>query len=81
VYNIGGGPERAISIWRDLQPTLSQALGWDVEPQGFAEWRPGDQKIYVSNTDRARRELGWSPQVDVEEGVQRLVDWARENAV
>lgn len=81
VYNIGGGPERAISIWRDLQPTLSGALGWDIEPQGFADWRPGDQKIYVSNTEKAERELGWSPRVGVQEGVQRLVDWAKVSAV
>jgi CDP-paratose 2-epimerase len=81
VYNIGGGPERAISIWHDLQPILAEALGEDVQPAAYADWRPGDQKIYVSDTARARDHMGWSPRVGVREGVQRLVDWAREHAV
>jgi CDP-paratose 2-epimerase len=80
VYNIGGGPERAISIWKDLQPMLSDALGDDIQPAAYDDWRPGDQKIYISDTSKAERDFGWYPRVDVREGLQRLVDWARSNA-
>lgn len=79
VYNIGGGADRAISIWADLQPILSAAIGEDIRPAAYADWRPGDQRIYVSNTAKAERDFGWSPRVGVREGVQALVDWAKEN--
>lgn len=79
VYNIGGGADRAISIWKDLQPMLSAALGREVEPASYADWRPGDQKIYISDTDKAARDFDWSPRVGVQEGLQQLVEWACAN--
>ncbi|HZU12953.1 MAG TPA: GDP-mannose 4,6-dehydratase [Chloroflexota bacterium] len=79
IYNLGGGPENALSIWQDLRPVLSAALGSQVPEATYADWRPGDQKIYVSNTAKAGTELGWTPEVGIEEGVARLVAWARCN--
>jgi CDP-paratose 2-epimerase len=38
-------------------------------------WRPGDQKVYVCDIRRARRELGWSPKMGVKTGLGRLWDW------
>jgi dTDP-D-glucose 4,6-dehydratase len=48
-------------------------------PVEFEDWRPGDQPCYVSNIEKARSRLGWSPLVDMETGVRRLVDWVRAN--
>jgi CDP-paratose 2-epimerase len=79
VFNIGGGADNALSIWCDLRPLLSEALGENVREAGFADWRPGDQKIYVSNTAKAAADFGWEPKVGIAEGLQRLVDWARQN--
>jgi CDP-paratose 2-epimerase len=42
-------------------------------------WRPGDQKVYISDISRASRDLGWRPKVGVEEGVRRLVEWVEAN--
>jgi CDP-paratose 2-epimerase len=74
VYNIGGGPAHTISIWTELGPILERLLGRPV-PVSYSDWRPGDQRIYVSNIDKARRELDWSPRVGVQEGIERLYHW------
>ncbi len=78
VYNIGGGPEHTVSIWREFGPLLEQLLGRSV-PVSYGDWRPGDQRVYISDIRKAERELGWRPQVGVEEGVRRLVAWVQAN--
>ncbi len=76
VFNIGGGPEHTISIWREFGPLLERLLGRPI-PVSYGDWRPGDQKVYVSDIRKARRLLGWQPKVGIEAGLQRLVDWVQ----
>ncbi|HEY57000.1 MAG TPA: NAD-dependent epimerase/dehydratase family protein [Anaerolineae bacterium] len=78
VYNIGGGPQHTVSIWREFGPLLEGLLGHPV-PVTYGDWRPGDQRVYISDIRKAERELGWRPQVGVEEGVRRLVAWVQAN--
>ena len=78
VYNVGGGPERILSIWAEFGPMLEQLTGQPL-PVSYQDWRPGDQLVCVLNTDKARRELGWSPKVSVQEGIERLYHWIVEN--
>jgi CDP-paratose 2-epimerase len=74
VYNVGGGPEKTLSIWQEFGPLLEELLGREL-PVQQGDWRPGDQRIYVSDIRKAERELEWSPQVGVHEGVRRLYEW------
>jgi CDP-paratose 2-epimerase len=78
VYNIGGGAENKLSVWREFGPMLEQMLGRSI-PVRHAHWRPADQKIYVSDIGLARIELQWSPRVPFERGLQILFDWLRDN--
>jgi CDP-paratose 2-epimerase len=78
VYNIGGGPEHTMTIWAEFGPILEKLMGCSI-PVGYADWRPGDQRVYVSDIRKAKRELGWQPRVGVEEGIQRLHDWVVAN--
>lgn len=77
VYNIGGGPENAISL-RDVLRWLEQRIGRPV-PCKSAEWRPGDQRVYISDIRRAARELDWAPKVEWQRGIGQLYDWIVEN--
>ncbi|MDI6768482.1 MAG: GDP-mannose 4,6-dehydratase [Anaerolineales bacterium] len=78
VFNIGGGPQNVISIWTEFGPLLEKLLGKPI-PVARGDWRPGDQRVYISDIRKAKRELGWKPKVGVEEGVGRLFEWVRGN--
>ncbi|HEX7048994.1 MAG TPA: GDP-mannose 4,6-dehydratase [Longimicrobiales bacterium] len=78
VFNVGGGVRNTISLL-ELLDLLEAELGRRIERR-HAPWRPGDQRIYVSDIGKIGRELGWQPRVAKEEGLHRLVTWIRENA-
>ena len=78
VYNIGGGPENIISIWREFGPALEEMLGQKI-PVSWEDWRPGDQRVYVSDIRKAKELLGWAPKVNIREGMQLLFKWISEN--
>ncbi len=76
IYNIGGGPDNAVSV-REVVDRLAALIG--VNPKlVLNDWRPGDQRVYVTDTRRINEELGWRPSVAVEEGLVRLLEWLRE---
>ncbi len=77
-FNIGGGPANTMSIWWEFGPLLESLLGHKI-PVEHADWRPGDQHIYVSDIRKAGRLLGWQPKTSVEEGVRHLFEWVKSN--
>lgn len=79
VYNIGGGPANTLSIWAEFAPILSKILGRPVEPASYDDWRPGDQRIYVSDIRKAQEDFGWEPEIGVEKGIRRITQWILEN--
>jgi CDP-paratose 2-epimerase len=45
----------------------------------FAEWRPGDQRVYVSDIRKAAEMLGWEPSVGIGIGLERLQAWLTQH--
>ncbi|MFZ5858812.1 MAG: GDP-mannose 4,6-dehydratase [Chloroflexota bacterium] len=78
VYNLGGGAANTLSIWTEFGPMLEELVGHPIEV-ARGDWRPGDQRVFVADVRKAERELGWKPQVGVEEGIRKLFEWVREN--
>ncbi|MGD8555528.1 MAG: SDR family NAD(P)-dependent oxidoreductase [Anaerolineales bacterium] len=76
VYNVGGGPEYSLAVWREFGPLLEEILGKEI-PVSYEAWRPGDQRIYVSDISRAQRDFGWKPKIGVREGIKRLAAWVQ----
>lgn len=76
IYNVGGGPKFTLSLL-ELLAWLEKKLGKKISYTS-ADWRPGDQPVYVSNISKINKELGWKPQIDVQEGVSRMIDWIVE---
>jgi CDP-paratose 2-epimerase len=75
VYNLGGGPAHTLSVWVELREYLGDLLDRIPEAQQ-GPWRPGDQRIYISDICKAQRDLDWAPKVTVAEGLQRMIeDW------
>jgi len=77
IYNIGGGPQRAISLL-ELMGRLEHMTGHRLD-LSYQPPRPGDQPLYVSCIDKATREFGWQPEISIDAGLLRLYEWVRQN--
>jgi CDP-paratose 2-epimerase len=80
VFNIGGGAGNTLTIWSETGPMLAQLAGHPI-PVKHADWRPGDQPVFISNNGKAQKMLGWTPKVNVHEGMRKLWNWVRDNRV
>jgi CDP-paratose 2-epimerase len=77
VYNVGGGTPNILSL-RELLDYLEEKQNQPVAYQQ-ADWRPGDQKVYVSDIRKAKEEFGWAPKICVKHGLDLLYDWVASN--
>lgn len=77
-FNIGGGPANTLSLL-ELIALLEETLKIRI-PLKFADWRPGDQKVFVCDVDKALDRFGWQPRIGSDEGVRRLIAWVSSNA-
>ena len=72
-FNLGGGPRNAVSLLALLEH-LDRLLGRPVA-FGFADWRVGDQRYYVSDTSAVETATGWQARVGWQQGLARLLRW------
>ncbi len=84
-YNIGGGAERRnIDVVRTVCASLDRkhprADGRPYAEQVvFVADRPGHDARYAIDASKIGEELGWTPSVSFEEGIDRTVDWYLAN--
>lgn len=74
VYNIGGGERATVNA---ILETLGEIAGEQphLEYQARAA---GDHLHGAADITRARRDLGYAPQVGLEEGLRRQFEWQKE---
>lgn len=77
VFNIGGGPNNTTSLLEFLD--LLQKETKTPMKVSFSDWRPSDQKVYISNIAKVKDALNWQPNVSVSQGLKKLIKWAKEN--
>jgi len=77
VFNIGGGHKNKISLL-ELLDIIAESTGERSDIK-FADWRPSDQKVYISNLSRIEQILGWEPKTDIKLGIKSLIDWVVKN--
>jgi CDP-paratose 2-epimerase len=71
-FNIGGGVTNVAS----LLDVIEQIEGMHGHcPVELSDWRPSDQRYYVSDTRKFERLTGWHPRVSVPEGIEKLYAW------
>jgi CDP-paratose 2-epimerase len=75
-FNIGGGPDNTMSLL-ELLDLIVDVDGRSPKVE-FDEWRPGDQRFYVSDISAFREATGWQPKVKRRRGVERLYEWLVE---
>ena len=72
-FNIGGGMDKSLSLlelFALLEELLSTRLEYTQLPP-----RESDQRFFVADIGKARRVLGWSPQVTPRQGVAEMISW------
>ena len=73
IYDLEG--IRPVSI-KEVAATVSKLIeGVKIE---YHTARPGDFKGRIASNEKAFRELGWKPKVDLEEGIKKYIHWYRE---
>ncbi len=76
-FNIGGGVVNTTSLLGLLERI--EALHGSRPAVQWNNWRPGDQRYYVSDFSRFRVATGWSPKVAMDAGIGRLYQWLGEH--
>jgi len=73
VINIGSG--RSVTI-REIAEGMASVLGQEqVRPMTTGKYRVGDIRHCFADISKARRRLGYEPQVSLEEGFAGLAQW------
>lgn len=71
-FNAGGGIKNILSL-NDLVKKANITT-----PISYSDWRPADQKYYVSDISKLKNVLGWEPKIGVDEGLSRLKKFVEE---
>lgn len=75
-YCIGGNGERE-NIW--MVKKILEILRKGEENIEYVKDRPGHDRRYAMNYGKIQQELGWEPQVLLEEGLKETISWYQEN--
>ncbi len=73
ILNVGTG--HAVEIGA-LASLLAARLNKSIEPEIRGEFRPGEMRALISDISQIR-EIGFTPRVDLESGINRYLDWIR----
>jgi UDP-glucuronate 4-epimerase len=74
IYNLG--ESRTVEL-RTLIDLISKNLGKEARIERLP-MQPGDVPITYADISRVQRELGYRPQVDIEQGIHKFVEWFKE---
>jgi dTDP-glucose 4,6-dehydratase len=83
-YNVGGFNEwknldLVHLLCRIMDKKLSRPEGNSAKLITYVKDRPGHDLRYAIDAGKLKRELGWTPSLQFEEGLDRTVDWYLEN--
>ena len=83
-YNIGGNNEwKNIDLIRLICQIMDRKLGRETGTSAklihFVKDRAGHDLRYAIDSTKLQKELGWSPSVQFEEGIEKTIDWYLEH--
>ncbi len=83
-YNFGGSSERSnldvVNLISELYDDLASPAIPTRSLITFVEDRPGHDLRYAIDATKARRDLGWKPSKNFEEGLKATVEWYVDNS-
>jgi dTDP-L-rhamnose 4-epimerase len=72
--NVGSGRPESV---REVARMVAEALEVQIEPVARGEFRLGEMRHLTSDISRAR-EAGYEPEVDLDDGIGRYLEWIRD---
>ncbi len=78
-YVVGGLQDDVSNI--DVVRLIIEMMGCDESAIEFVEDRKGHDRRYAVDWTKIHTELGWEPSVTLEEGLEKTIQWYRENEV
>ena len=75
-YNVGG-PDECENI--EVVKRVIELTGADESLIEYVKDRPGHDRRYSLSSEKLKRDLGWEAEVHFAEGLERTVEWYREN--
>jgi UDP-glucose 4-epimerase len=76
VYNVGGGVNYSVyEIYQHIAALLGSSITPEMKPD-----QPGEAELTLADITAARA-LGWSPKVDLDEGLRRSVDYIKREVL
>lgn len=76
IYNVG--PPQPISI-RALVETVAKVMGIPFDQLcQVTEDRLGQDSRYWLDSSAIKRDVGWEPQISLEEGIKEMVEWGKQ---
>jgi CDP-paratose 2-epimerase len=77
-YNVGGGSDHSLSLL-ELSNQCQKITGNTVDIQKNPQTRPGDLRIYISDSGKIIEESGWKPKKSVEQTLSEIYRWLSDN--
>ncbi len=72
-------PQSGVAIC-DLVRTLSDLMGLKFnDVTEIVGERPGQDAAYIISAAKAKQELGWQPEISIDEGLSEVIDWVEDN--
>jgi UDP-glucose 4-epimerase len=71
IFNVGTGIETSVN---ELFRAMNKITG-NHAAEEHAEGKPGEQQRSVLDISHTRQALGWTPEVDLEDGLRETVEW------
>jgi len=78
VFNIGGGPRNTTSLLEFIS-MIEAKTGIKFRKVEHKDWRPSDQKVYISDISKVSKALDWKPKITPEKGLEKLIEWVGAN--
>lgn len=76
IYHLS--PDQGVAVKEVVQKICSQLQVDFSQATRNVEERLGQDKAYLIDSTKARTELGWAPQIRIDQGLKQTIDWVQD---
>jgi len=75
-YNVGTGVEKSVEEITDM---ILKTLNYPESMKEYVPDRPSHDRRYLLDSSKIMLELGWKPEIDMEQGMEDTIMWYKNN--